>query len=611
MQAIILAAGMGKRLKDLTHDNTKCMVKVNGVSLIERMLRILDTKKLSGIIIVIGYCGEKLKIYISGLNIRTHIVYINNDVYDKTNNIYSLSLAKEYLENEDTILLESDLIFDESIIDRLIDDQRKNLAVVAKFEDWMDGTCLELDDDDNITNFIPGRMINFLDKARYYKTANIYKFSKQFSRNVYIPFLNAYRKAKGENEFYESVIKLIAMLGTDELQAMRLNDEIWYEIDDALDLDIAESLFADSLEDKYKMIAGRFGGYWRYPKLKDFCYLVNPFFPTKRMMREIESNLEALIRGYPSGMRVNTLLGSRNFNVKQGRLVIGNGAAELIKTLLSIKDFGVLGIVRPTFEEYPRRYERSKMMVYTSDNEGFRYNEDDLISYFGHHKIDTLVLINPDNPSGNYIANAGIDAILQWTKKKGLSLIVDESFADFVGVEAHRSLIDDDILSNNKQLYAIKSISKSYGVPGIRLGVLASSDEETIGAIRENLPIWNINSIAEFFMQIYMKYDNDYQTSLGRIIDARESFASKLNKIPYLQVYKSEANYIMCKVLRGTSQSLAEYLLHHNMLIKDLTSKIGSEKQYIRVAVRNDDENALLVKALSLYANHMEEKDNG
>ena len=88
MQAIILAAGMGKRLKELTQNNTKCMVKVNGVTLIDRMLHQIEKQHLSRIIIVVGYEGKKLIDYISTLNIQTPIVYINNSIYDKTNNIY-------------------------------------------------------------------------------------------------------------------------------------------------------------------------------------------------------------------------------------------------------------------------------------------------------------------------------------------------------------------------------------------------------------------------------------------------------------------------------------------------------------------------------------------
>ena len=140
MQAIILAAGMGKRLGELTKNDTKCMVKVNGVRLIERALRILDRKKLDRIILVVGYQAENLISFIKTLNINTSIQYIINEVYDKTNNIFSLSLAKEQLMQDDTLLLESDLIFEERLIDMLLEDERDSLALVDKFESWMDGT---------------------------------------------------------------------------------------------------------------------------------------------------------------------------------------------------------------------------------------------------------------------------------------------------------------------------------------------------------------------------------------------------------------------------------------------------------------------------------------
>ena len=365
MQAVILAAGMGKRLKDLTRDNTKCMVKVNGMTMIERALRILDKKKLSRIVIVVGYEGKKLIEYIATLYIVTPIIYIENPIYDKTNNIYSLALASEYLCMEDTLLLESDLIFEESLIDALLEDQRETLALVDKFESWMDGTCMELDEEDCIVNFIPGKCLKFEEKENYYKTVNIYKFSQHFSKNTYVPFLNAYEKAMGENEYYESVIKLIALLETKEIRAKRLSGQIWYEIDNIQDLNIAESLFAETEEEHFDKIVSRFGGYWRYPHMLDFCYLVNPYYPPKKMVEELKSNFEILMTQYPSGMNVNSLLVANNFGVKQQHIVVGNGAAELIKSLMERIE-GKIGFIYPTFEEYPNRYNNEKVLFQPS-----------------------------------------------------------------------------------------------------------------------------------------------------------------------------------------------------------------------------------------------------
>ena len=182
MQAIILAAGMGRRLKQLTQDNTKCMVKVNGVPLINRVLKQLEKHKLSQIVVVVGYESKKLISHIQALPLKTPVVFVENPIYDKTNNIYSLSLAKDYLIKEDTPLLESDIIFEDSVLDCLLEDPREDLALVAKYESWMDGTCLKLSEQDEIIDMISKNQFRFSDTAEYFKTVNLYKFSQPIQR---------------------------------------------------------------------------------------------------------------------------------------------------------------------------------------------------------------------------------------------------------------------------------------------------------------------------------------------------------------------------------------------------------------------------------------------
>ena len=604
MQGLILAAGMGKRLKFLTNNNTKCMVKVNGVTMIERALRILDKKCLSRIVIVVGYEGQKLIDYIGTLNVKTPVVFINNPIYDKTNNIYSLALAKDYLCSEDTLLLESDLVFEESLIDALLDDKRETLALVDKFESWMDGTCMELDDDDCIVDFIPGKHLKFAEKEKYYKTVNIYKFSSHFSANTYVPFLSAYEKAMGENEYYESVIKLIAMLETKEIRAKRLTGQKWYEIDNIQDLNIAESLFADSDDDKLDKINRRYGGFWRYPGLKDFCYLVNPYYPPEKLNEEIKSNFETLIAQYPSGMEVNSLLAANNFGIRQEYVLVGNGAAELIKSLME-HFTGKLGCIYPTFEEYPNRYDKSMIVGYRPEKEGFRYDADDIIKFYTDNAVDNLILINPDNPSGNYIPLDGLKKLIDWCKSKGIKLVIDESFVDFADIPEgaavkELSLLDDDILESYSELYVVKSISKSYGVPGVRLGILASSNTDVIADMKKDVAIWNINSFGEFYMQIMEKYNKDYVASLAKLRTARAKLVQGLESIPYIKVFPSQANYVMCELSGITGHELCCLLLKKDILIKDLTKKIGEAdgRQYIRLAVRDEKDNDALVAAL-------------
>ena len=187
MQAIILAAGMGRRLGELTKDNTKCMVEVNGVRLIDRLLGQLSELNLSRVIIVVGYQGQKLIDYIGqryeGL---LTIEYAENPIYDKTNNIYSLSLVKERLQQDDTLLIESDLVFSNRLFQMILADPYPNLALVAKYETWMDGTMVRIDHEGNIVNFVPKKAFRYEDVDQYYKTVNIYKFSKEFAQQKYV-----------------------------------------------------------------------------------------------------------------------------------------------------------------------------------------------------------------------------------------------------------------------------------------------------------------------------------------------------------------------------------------------------------------------------------------
>lgn len=600
MQAIILAAGMGRRLGEFTADNTKCMLEVNGVRLIDRMLNQLSRLGLSRIVIVIGYEGQKLKSYLTKNYPSYPIEFLENCVYDKTNNIYSLWLARGFMAEADTLLLESDLIYEDAILEAAVNSKDDNVALVSKYETWMDGTMVRIDDDRNIVNFIPKAAFKYNDTDYYYKTVNIYKFSKDFIVNHYLPFLDAYIKVLGENEYYEQVLRVITLIDKCGIKALPIKGD-WYEIDDVQDLRIAETIFATP-EEKLKKIQHSFGGYWRYPKLLDFCYLVNPYFPRNRMIDEMKANFETLLREYPSGMGVNSLLAGKYFGIKQKYVVVGNGAAELIKSMMERHE-GKLGVTFPTFEEYPNRHDDGRLVKFFPQNPDFSYSANDLSEFFGDKDISSLLIVNPDNPSGNFIPFEQLITIAKWAKKKDIQLVVDESFVDFSDDGFCNTLLRNDILEQFPTMCVMKSISKSYGVPGLRLGVLASANEELIGRMKKDVAIWNINSFGEFYMQIYGKYEKDYARACDKFRGERAIFENELNDMAFLRVIPSQANYFLCELTgKVSSHELTLRLLtDFNILIKDCTAKKGFGKdarQYVRIAIRDRHDNSILVNAL-------------
>lgn len=601
MQALMLAAGMGKRLGNYTKNATKCMVPVNGKTLIEYAIESLIYAGIKKFTMVVGYKKDVLKNFLKGKYPQIQIDFIDNDVYDSTNNIYSLYLARDVLSSDDTILLESDLIFDKEIIREIVSSPEKNLAVVSHFENWMDGTVTVLNEEKAIKRIVSKSDFDWNKIDSYYKTVNIYKFSKEFSKNIYMPFLGAYQTAYSKNEYYETVLKVISYLDGDILKAHLVDGSRWYEIDDPADLKIASTRFSsgkEHLENMYKT----FGGYWRYPTMLDFCYLVNPYFPPKALVNEMKQMSDILLESYPSGDKQQSLLAGKIFGVLPEHIAVGNGAAELIASISELSS-GKVVVPFPTFNEYPNRF-GNENTVWLPANEDFSYSVEDIVRSAQENSASYVLLINPDNPSGHFFTKEEVTSLAEQLSSKNVKLILDESFVDFAEPQIRFTFIDEELISKHKNVIVIKSISKSYGVPGIRLGVLVSSDESLIEKVQKNTSIWNINSFAEFFLQIFDKYKKFYGSACDKIAEERARFSAELAKIPGIKVYESQANYLLCK-LSGESEKigsagLAEKLLDgYNILIKDLSSKKGFEKgQFIRLAVRNSQQNDRLVCAM-------------
>lgn len=354
------------------------------------------------------------------------------------------------------------------------------------------------------------------------------------------------------------------------------------------------------MNSKLIMLYSHYGGFWRYPEMLDFCYLVNPYFNRSRIIKEMQEFFPTLVSEYPSGMAVNSALASECWGVKPEYIIPGNGAAELIKALMENVD-GKVGGVRPTFEEYPNRLNDEQVVAFVPNHPEFRYSAEDMIEFFSENHVETLLLINPDNPSGNFIPIEGIHKLAVWCEKNDVRFVLDESFVDFsVGFEKN-SFISNEILEKYPHLMVMKSISKSYGVPGLRLGILCSSNTELIAKMKKQVSIWNINSFAEFFMQIYPKYRKDYRKACFEFIQAREDFENELKTIPYIHVMPSQANYFFLEVLPPYEpvQLCTTLLEKYNILASACLAKKGiAPNRYMRVAVRNHSDNNKLVKAL-------------
>lgn len=211
-----------------------------------------------------------------------------------------------------------------------------------------------------------------------------------------------------------------------------------------------------------------------------------------------------------------------------------------------------------------------------------------------------LCVVSPDNPSGTMLTKEQALELSMYAKEKGTRLLLDESFIDFAESDKKYTLMNEEILTQYDNLIVIKSIGKSYGVAGLRLGVLASSDKQLLSTIRTNMQIWNINSFAEYYLQIYNLYAADYASACEKIANERKRMLDRLNLVNGIKAYESQANYIMIDLgARSSYEFCVECLENHNMLIKDLSSKnFFKGRNFIRVAIKDRRENDIFLKTI-------------
>ncbi|PIE78971.1 MAG: hypothetical protein CSA15_05080 [Candidatus Delongbacteria bacterium] len=245
--AVILAAGRGSRLLDYSKDFPKPMTTINNRSIINNLIHNLDNFNVKTIVVITGYMYNVLEDHIieykNRNNLNCEIVFIRNLIYDKTNNIYSLWLAKDYLK-KGFYLFEADIFCDQKVLERLTDSQDENIAVVGKFLDSMNGTIVEHKDNYEIEKMVLKKdQIDNFDYSKAYKTVNFYKIGESFSKNYFLESLEKEITTENTSSYYELIIKRAIEEGI-TINSLVLNQEKWWEIDTPEDLSYAKDLFS-------------------------------------------------------------------------------------------------------------------------------------------------------------------------------------------------------------------------------------------------------------------------------------------------------------------------------------------------------------------------------
>lgn len=597
-RAVILAAGRGSRLHLLTEDAPKCLTKINGEPILKRALHALAGQGISEAVIVIGYMGKMVRDFIGPEFEGINIFYVEAPDYATTNNVRSLWDAREYLDR-DLVLLEADIVFDATVVAALLANNGSS-AAVATYKTDLSGTIVRRDRTGQISSFILGAEQGpDFDTQDAFKTVNIYLLREQLLREQIMPRLSKIINERRVNEYYETILRdIVADPMTEvEIAAIDVSESRWSEIDDDRDLDAAEFLFLDR-NSQFDRVQNLHGAYWRYGFI-DHSYLYNMHFPPPEMLNVFHSHLREIVTNYPVAQNEVAKLVANWTGADPECLAVANGAAELIKVLGSQFEQRVT-IPTPSFNEYEEAIDANRLNRFALDTDSFELDVDAFAASAIEWQSDTAIIVTPNNPTSLSIKRDDILRLARMLEPHKCRLIVDESFIEFSRAGLSSSV--EAMTEDHSNLVIIKSMSKVFGVAGVRLGYLLSADRVFIKAVRGSLPIWNINGLAEEFLRTVGRYRNEFFVSCELTQKSCLQLYQALSALPEIDVIEPDANFILCKLTNPSAygpEVARRLFVEHNILIKDCASKSMPEaNRYLRIASRTPAENQHLVKVL-------------
>lgn len=579
-------------MRPLTNNLHKTLLEVDGQTIIDRILAALVQNDVTNIAIVTGYRAEELVAHVRERFPGAAFQFVHNPKYAETNNIYSMALAFEQMElDDDLLLIESDLIFTPDVIERAVHTKHANVALVSPYVTGLDGTVVQVTGDKITSIFPPHLQDDKFDLFDKYKTLNVYRFSKEFCANDFKKLLVYYAQVIDDNCYYELILGILIYMQRQNIYAEIIENDKWAEVDDPNDLSGAE--FAFNKNNRLKILEDTFGGYWNYDVL-DFCFIRNMYFPSESVLSEMRNNLPYLLTNYGSKQTVLNQKLAYVLQCNRDRLLALNGASQVYPFLPRLLAGQKMLLPDPTFGEYPRLFT-------ASETYGDRVGVDRADVEAKLAKCDVAVFVNPNNPTGTTLSTDWLVGLADRHPEK--LFIIDESFIDFTD---QPSIIRELERSPRKNVLVITSMSKSYGVPGVRIGFVYTCDADLLGKLCREIPIWNMNSVAEFYLEILLKNKTALASSFAQTIADRAAFADALRNLRVFDhVYPSGGDFLLVRGAGdgGATKGLVKRLLADDSIyLKEVTDKMADGKRYFRIAVRLPEENKKLVSAIERYA---------
>ncbi len=350
--------------------------------------------------------------------------------------------------------------------------------------------------------------------------------------------------------------------------------------------------------EKYKFISGEHGGYYRHNFI-DHAYLYNLYFPPEAIFTHLKDQIHDIVLNYPVAQDALAELIGKIIDQPAARIVVGNGASELIKIVsghLSCK----LIVPVPSFNEYANAAPSGQVVEFPLEFPSFQLDVDKFAAVATRVKADIAVVVTPNNPTSLLIPKLDLIRLAKKLDTLDCMLIIDESFLDFAENPEQISLEPE--IENYPNVAIFKSMSKAYGICGLRIGYMLTANSKFADAVRKGVHIWNVNGFAEEFLRLLPDYKPEFIESCKQVRSDRDRLYKKLCGIEGMTVLKPDANFIFCRLpnyVQSASEITKKLFTEYNMYIKDCVGKTQPDSdRYIRIASRTEAENCQLVAAL-------------
>lgn len=589
MQGVILAAGRARRMQPISDHVHKALLPIGDSTILGRIVTSLVSLGVQRLTIVTGYRAQDIRDFMEQHHPELDTRYVHNSRFDRTNNIVSLAMAFDSMAMDDDIILsECDLLLDPAVLKGLDDPTEPNVAVVDRWRPGMDGTVVTIRDGFVDAVYPPERQGSDFSYKDTFKTLNIYRFSSAFVRSTLQPMLSAYANSVDDNCYYEVVLGMLVGVPRHRIAAHVIGATSWIEVDDPNDLETARFHFEPST--RSDILDKSFGGHWNFDIL-DYSFISNPHFPPPALIAMLRHALPELLPSYGSTQAVLNKKMALYLQCDPESVQVLNGASQVFPILRRLWDGQDVAIPRPTFGEYPRIWPSA---AHYEDRLSVSVPELAELA----RRVPRLVVVNPNNPTGTLLETASLYGVAK--DHPETTFLVDESF---IGTSAEPSLVSMLDAKPLRNVAVLVSLSKVLGIPGLRLGYLYSRDHTLLAAVGAELPVWNNSSLAEFFLEMLLKFRSALDRSIELTRADMAKFVTELASLPHVDDIRSGAGgFVLVTFARDIpvdGPTLRHQLLEmHRIEIKDVSGRFTDGAVRVRLGVRNANDNQRFVVAL-------------